>query len=392
MLTVMGVLIVAGVLCGSIVGAVVTWALVRDRRRVDDLPQPSVEPELPEGVTDVIGVLGSAAVVIGTHDQVIASSTAARNLGVVRGTRLDIPVLMELVRQSRQSGEVRTAELELRRGPRTPLTVLSARVAPVGAFMLVLAEDRTQARRVEETRRDFVANVSHELKTPVGALSLLSEAVEDAADDPEAVRRFASRMRVESERLTDLVGSIIELSRLQADEPMGEATVVDVDAVLAIAADRRRVDAERRRIALVVGGEKGLTVMGDADQLAMAVSNLVENAVIYSDEDGRVVLSARRDGDEDEPRVEISVSDSGIGIERGEVQRIFERFYRVDFARSRDNGGTGLGLAMVKHIAGAHGGEVSVWSRPGQGSTFTLRLPAAPNDLVDCGDMTQETE
>ena len=243
-------------------------------------------------------------------------------------------------------------------------------------LIVVLADDQTSPRRVEETRRDFVANVSHELKTPIGAISLLAEAVEDAADDPDAVRQFASRMGVESARLTDLVGQIIELSRLQADNPLTDPEVVDIDQVLSDAVDRRQVDAEQHQVTLTIAGASGTQVLGSARQLGVAVGNLVENGVVYSDPGARVVVAAHVNARSDDDYVEITVSDNGIGIPPAEVERIFERFYRVDFARSRANGGTGLGLSIVKHVAANHGGEVSVWSQPGHGSTFTIKIPA----------------
>lgn len=257
--------------------------------------------------------------------------------------------------------------------------LLGVRVAPMpGGLVVVLADDLTDARRVEAIRRDFVANVSHELKTPIGAVSLLAEAVEEAADDPEAVRRFAARMGIESTRLADLVSQIIDLSRLQATDPMGRADTVEIDDVLIEAVDRCRVDAEEREVTITVAGEAGLQVMGDQQQLTTAIGNLVENALVYSDPGARVVVNARRQVRDDD-YVAITVSDNGIGIPTDQLERIFERFYRVDYARSRANGGSGLGLSIVKHIAAVHHGDVAVWSQLGQGSTFTLRLPAQHN-------------
>ncbi|WP_460741844.1 sensor histidine kinase [Mariniluteicoccus endophyticus] len=337
------------------------------------------EPTVPPGVSDVIKVLRSSAVVVGPHDQVLQSTSQARTFGIVRGTRIAVPALLELVREVRAHDEIRSTELQLRRGSGNPTLFLSARVAPLDDLVLILAEDRTAARRVEETRRDFVANVSHELKTPIGAISLLSEAVGAAADDPDAVRNFASRMHKESERLGALVGQIIDLSRLQSDDPLLAAEEVEVDDVIALAVDRSREAAASKSINLTVAGERGCRVMGDQEQLITAVGNLVENAIIYSDDRARVAVAARRVV-EDDDYVEVSVSDSGIGISADDMPRIFERFYRVDYARSRANGGTGLGLSIVKHIAAAHGGTVNVWSQPGQGSTFTIRIPEHAKD------------
>jgi two-component system sensor histidine kinase SenX3 len=226
---------------------------------------------------------------------------------------------------------------------------------------------------VEEVRRDFVANISHELKTPVGALALLAETMEEAADDPEAVRRFAGRMRQEASRLTYLVQDLITLSRIQAAEPVPDPNPVELGAVVAEVLDRCRMKASARGIELAESCDHGLAVLGDEDLLITALRNLVENAVAYSPEKTRVVVSATRDG---ASAAQISVADQGIGIPERDLERIFERFYRVDAARSRATGGTGLGLAIVKHVVAAHGGKVTVWSKEGVGSTFTLRLPA----------------
>jgi two-component system sensor histidine kinase SenX3 len=237
--------------------------------------------------------------------------------------------------------------------------------------VLVLVEDRTRERRVEEVRRDFVANVSHELKTPVGAIRLLSDAVVDAKDDPEAVQRFAGRMHTESERLARLVQQIIELSRLQGDDPLDEPVAVEVDAIISRAIDENSTDAGAKGISLVHNGERGLKLLGNREQVAVAIGNLVANAVAYSPEGSSVVVGARPG----ETTVDLTVTDQGIGIPANEIDRIFERFYRVDPARHRSTGGTGLGLSIVKHVAASHGGDVRVWSVEGQGSTFTLTLP-----------------
>jgi two-component system sensor histidine kinase SenX3 len=239
------------------------------------------------------------------------------------------------------------------------------------AAVALLCDDVTEQRRLEDVRRDFVANVSHELKTPVGALSLLAEAVQEAADDPEAVARFSARMLRESERLGRLVQELIALSRLQGAEPLPGDDVVSVADVLTEAVDRTRLAAERDGITVVTRCDGDLEVRGSESQLATAVGNLVDNAIAYSPRDTRVAVHARPVGD----WVEIAVTDQGIGMAEPELARIFERFYRVDPARSRATGGTGLGLAIVKHVVSNHGGTISVWSVEGAGSTFTVRLP-----------------
>jgi two-component system sensor histidine kinase SenX3 len=297
----------------------------------------------------------------------------------VRGEGLTSVELLAMAREVRRDGEIRSAELDLPRGPLGDETLaVSARVAPLGDLVLLLVEDHTEHRRVDAVRRDFVANVSHELKTPVGALILLAEAVLGASDDPEAVRRFAGRMQHEATRLSSLVQELIDLSRLQGQDPLSEADFVDVDRVVAEAVDRCRLAANARSIRLVSGGEGGLTVMGDEQQLVTAVRNLIDNAISYSPDHTRVAIGVRRVDD----LVEVSVTDQGIGIPEADLGRIFERFYRVDSARSRATGGTGLGLSIVKHVASNHGGEVAVWSVEGSGSTFTIRLPAGAAQAV----------
>ncbi len=338
---------------------------------------------LPPGVASVLSVLSSSAVVLDSEDRVLQASSAARSFGLVRGDELMVNELLALARQVRRDGEIREGELDVSTSEvNRSVTSLAVRAAPLdpavggSGLILLLVEDQTESRRVEEVRRDFVANTSHELKTPVGALALLAETVEDAADDPEAVRRFAGRMRQEAARLTNLVQDMITLSRIQAAEPIPDPLPVKLDAVVAEALDRCRMKASARGIDLVATGTHGLTVLGDEDLLVTALRNLLENAVAYSPDKTRVDVSTRLSSHD---AVEISVADQGIGIPERDLERIFERFYRVDPARSRATGGTGLGLAIVKHVTAAHGGKVTVVSTEGAGSTFTLRLPLRPN-------------
>jgi two-component system, OmpR family, sensor histidine kinase SenX3 len=356
-------------LIGAVVagGAVLAWHISDRQQHAVPVSEPSVDP----AVATVLSVLRSSALVVDEDDVVLKASAPAYALGLVRGTSLAADELAELVRLVRRDGQIREAEIVMTR-PGLPSRTVTARVAPLGSRrVLALVEDRTRERRVETIRRDFVANVSHELKTPVGAIRLLAEAVTDAADDPEAVKRFSGRMITESERLTRLVQQIIELSRLQGDDPLDAPRPVAVDDVLATAVDTSAIDADAQDISLLTSGETGLEVVGNQDQVTAAVSNLVANAVAYSRRGSSVVVGAKSTPG----TVEISVVDQGIGIPAAEVERIFERFYRVDPARHRSTGGTGLGLSIVKHVAATHGGEVKVWSVEGQGSTFTLSLP-----------------
>jgi two-component system sensor histidine kinase SenX3 len=373
-----------GVLVGLLVGLLLGVGAVLLLRRpaaspaLSDSAAMALESDLdePPSSVDVLSALPVAVAVCDADDDVVLANRSAVELGVVRGTRLLVAELRGLVRETRRDGVAREVELELAvaRLARVPEAV-RVRLAPVGraGHVALLVEDVTEVRRVEAVRRDFVANVSHELKTPVGAMGLLAEALGDAADDPVAVRRFAGRVQHESERLARLVQELIDLSRLQGADPLPEQALVQVDRVVAEAVDRTRTVAAAAGISLVAGGEGGLTVRGSESQLTTAVGNLIENAVHYSPAGTRVAVGVRRS----EGAVEVTVTDQGIGIADKDLERVFERFYRADPARSRATGGTGLGLAIVKHIATNHGGEVAVWSVEGSGSTFTLRLPPA---------------
>jgi two-component system sensor histidine kinase SenX3 len=331
------------------------------------------ELALPAGAAEVLAVVGRAFVVVDAIDGVVRASPAAYAYGLVRGHTVVHKELLDMTAGVRRDGVILEKQLELPRGPLGQGTIIvQVRAAMLGEeYILLLADDRTEITRTEEIRNDFVANVSHELKTPVGAISLLAEALDSSADDEEAVRRFAKRMHKESGRLAALVQDIIELSRLQGASVSQAGGPVDVNAVIAEAVDRSQLPAESKNINIVVGGRIEGKVFGDQDLLVTALRNLIDNAIRYSPPNTRVGIGVRsRDG-----LVSISVTDQGEGLSAEDQERVFERFYRVDAARSRHTGGTGLGLSIVKHVAANHGGEVTLWSQPGQGSTFTLRLP-----------------
>ncbi len=306
-------------------------------------------------------------------DGVIRASPAAYAYGIVRGHTVVHPELLDMIRRTRRNGVVEERRLELTRGPlEKSAIVLDIRVVIIAEeYILLLADDQTEIVRAQSIRNDFVANVSHELKTPVGAISLLSEALDDAAEDQDAVRHFAKSLHKEAVRLSALVQDIIELSRLQGTDVVSKGTEVNLNRVVSEAVDRTRLTAENKGISIKVGGTIKFPVYGDPDLLVTATRNLIDNAVRYSPENTRVGVGLReRDG-----MAQIMVTDQGPGIPDVEQDRIFERFYRVDSARSRQTGGTGLGLSIVKHVMAQHGGEVSVWSQSGRGSTFTLVIP-----------------
>ena len=240
---------------------------------------------------------------------------------------------------------------------------------PLGAVATV--DDVSERRLLDAVRRDFVANVSHELRTPVGALALLGEAL-SGESDPAVVSRLARRITAEADRAARMIEDLLDLSRIEAGDPVRQQKV-SVDTLVSAAIERSRPVAGLRDVQLDSSAiqARGVCLLGDEAQLVSAVANLVDNAVKYSDAGSSVQVSARVVNG----CVDISVRDRGIGIPTQDLQRIFERFYRVDRARSRDTGGTGLGLSIVRHVATNHRGDVSVESAEGEGSTFTLRLP-----------------
>ncbi len=368
------------VLGGAAIGAgmVLFWNWWRARNAPVNDPTPATEMVSAE-LSTTLRSLRSGAMIIDSSDQVLQASKPALSLGLIVDNQVAEHVLVDLIHQVRRDGQPRRTELSHTMIGQ-PARQLIIRVISLNEqLVLVLIEDRTREIMVEAVRRDFVANVSHELMTPVGAVQLLAEAIEDATDDPEAVRRFAQKLQVESDRLITLVKQIIELSRLQGDAQVKEPEEVHVDQIITRVLDAHYLDAEAKDIEISVSGPDRLLVPGNLDQLSAAVGNLVANAVAYSPAGTKVALTTGTRGQ----TVEISVSDHGIGIPESDLDRVFERFYRVDPARTRSTGGTGLGLSIVKHVAASHGGQVKVWSVEGQGSTFTLSLPGLDRSTVE---------
>jgi len=347
----------------------VNW-LKRKNEEMAVVVPAQISPEL----TTLLSNVDAESIIIGPDDSAIYTSVNVFTFNLIRDNRIQNESLQHLIRAVRRSGNIQEATLELPRGPLgTGTHDLLVRVIPftnVGLICILIFDD-SEMRRLDSIRRDFVANISHELKTPIGALSILSEAVLGASDDPEAIVRFATRMQTESKRLSDLVQEIINLSRLQDDDPLKNAKMIDLNDILLGAIDQSELNAKARNIELIYGEPTFARIKGDPSQVSMAISNLIENAINYSPEGTRVAIALKvNDG-----LAEVSVTDQGIGIPEKDLERIFERFYRVDPARSRATGGTGLGLSIVKHVATNHGGDVSVWSVENAGSTFTIRFP-----------------
>jgi two-component system sensor histidine kinase SenX3 len=331
-------------------------------------------PSLSPSILNLLTYIDAEFLIIAPGEVVLQSSAGVASLGVIKDSTVISYPLLNLLRTARRNNQSLEETIELPRGPLGGGTHdLLVRVAPLGEqdLMVVLIFDDSEFNRLNSMRRDFVANISHELKTPIGALSILSEAVLEASNDPAAIKNFASRMQIEATRLSDLVQEIINLSRLQDEDPLKNAAMWNLSSLVQEAIDESRLAADKRQIEMVFQEIEPCFALGDRSQLLMAISNLVENAINYSPNGTRVGISVSRNG----ALSEITVTDQGVGIPEKDLERIFERFYRVDPARSRETGGTGLGLSIVKHVAANHGGDITVWSMEGHGSTFTIRLP-----------------
>ena len=325
----------------------------------------------------LIDVVASAGVILDQSNLVFRASPGAGQLGLVSNGKLVHSELKALVDSARKSSTAVEIETEIETGLNKDQTFVHAKAVQFGdRYVMLLVDDLTESKKLEDTRRDFVANVSHELKTPIGAISLLAEALGGATDDPAAITKFAESLQKESQRLANIVQELIQLSRVQGANLSETSDLVDLNTVIADAVDRNQLLATQNNIRLASTADHSIKLHGDYEMLVTAVRNLIENAIVYSEPGGQVGVGVKVLADV----AEISVTDSGIGIPESEQERIFERFYRVDPSRSRQTGGTGLGLSIVKHAASQHKGEIKIFSKVGVGSTFTLRLPINANE------------
>lgn len=352
-------------------GVGVTYVFFRTVRLRNRRGTASADP-LTDVAERLVGVLATAGFVIDSSLAVVRASNSAIALGLVSGRVIRSPEIRRLVRLAKDSETVEEREFELVLAAEAKPHILKARAVAIGnGLVLVLVEDHTEANDFEAVRRDFIANVTHEIKTPIGAISLLSEALEGALDDPAQLHRFAESLRREATRLSNLVNEIIQLSRVESSDILASATPTNVGSIVREALERTVVIAESKAIEVSAKFPDDVFVMGDTELLTVAVKNLIENAIQYSDAGSKVGVGVTtRNG-----HVDIDVTDQGVGIPADEQARVFERFYRVDASRDRTTGGTGLGLSLVKHIALTHRGEITLFSQPGVGSTFTIRLP-----------------
>jgi two-component system, OmpR family, sensor histidine kinase SenX3 len=379
-----GVLSVLALAVGVAAGTRLSARVVRHRQRV---ATESTGITVAQMLQQIVALMPLGAAVVDSHRDVVYLNERAKELGLVRDRQLDDQA-WQAAQQALGGDDV---EFDLQPGKRGAAGRSGISVHGQARllseedrrFAVVFVHDQSDYARMEATRRDFVANVSHELKTPVGAMALLAEALLASADDSETVRRFAEKVLIEANRLGDMVAELIELSRLQGAERLPNVTAVDVDIVVSEAISRHKVAADNAKIEVRTDSPTGLRVLGDQTLLVTALANLVSNAIAYSPPGSPVSISRRRRGD----NIEIAVTDRGIGIALEDQERVFERFFRGDKARSRATGGSGLGLAIVKHVAANHDGSIGVWSKPGTGSTFTLSIPAHLDSDTD-----EETE
>ena len=339
-----------------------------------DVEKPSKVASIPDLLVKTLNSLDRDSLILDKNGDAIFTTSNIEKLNILKDRKIFSEELLALIRVVRRTGVKQESSFEIPRGPigegKREIQVSISILSESGLVLLII-DDEGEKQRIDAVRRDFITNISHELKTPITALSLNSDALLEVKNEPDQVVRFADRIKQQAGRLNDLVQEIINLSKLQDADPLDVAKAVSLLEVVKEAIDQCETTAEARKISINLEKEDSATVLGNRDQLVMAVHNLIENAINYSASGTNVTVVV--EGDDE--IAEITVKDQGIGIAQGEIDRIFERFYRVDPARSRATGGTGLGLSIVKHVAQNHGGEIKVWSAPGVGSTFSLRLP-----------------
>lgn len=357
-------------------GAILYFRNIRARRALAGNTE-----SLSDIASRLVSVLATAGLVVDESLAVVRATNSAIALGLVSGRVIRNSDIRGLARRAQSTDMTQDIEFEVTLGTGGDTRYLHARAVSIGSgLVLVLLEDTTEARDFETIRRDFIANVTHEIKTPIGAITLLSEALEGALDDPAQLHRFADSLRREARRVSNLVTEIIQLSRVESSDILENARPVHIGAVIREALERTVVIGEAKGITFKTKYDDGVRVMGDGELLTVAVKNLLENAIQYSDPKSSIGIGTSvRNG-----HVDIMVTDQGVGIPAEEQGRVFERFYRVDESRDRTTGGTGLGLSLVKHICNSHRGEVTLFSQPGVGSTFTIRLPR----LIDASKET----
>ena len=369
--------IILGMLLGALLGATSIYFLINTKSKPEQ--QNPTSNSSRNQIQKLIQSLPDIVIWVDGDSKIKYASEVALSLNIAREDKIQIDALETLISMARKIDEPLMKKVKAKRPLGIAKLNLDTWVMRLErGEVLLWAQNNSVVSRVETMRRDFVANISHELKTPVGALSLLAEAIEESGKDSESIQKFAKRIGPETKRLTNVIRDIIDLSQVQSDDPLATANPVEVDRVINDAVDAVQLLADLNSVEIVQVNEPDVKIVGDEYQLVMAIRNLLTNAITFSPVNSRITVGAKlKDG-----VVEITVSDQGIGISLENQSRIFERFYRVDPARSRTTGGTGLGLAIVKHVCENHGGEVSVWSVQGQGSTFTMKFPQMEEESI----------
>jgi len=369
--------IILGMLLGALLGATSIYFLINTKSKPEQ--QNPTSNSSRNQIQKLIQSLPDIVIWVDGDNKIKYASEVALSLNIAREDKIQIDALETLISMARKIDEPLIRKVKAKRPLGIAKLNLDTWVMRLErGEVLLWAQNNSVVSRVETMRRDFVANISHELKTPVGALSLLAEAIEESGKDSESIQKFAKRIGPETKRLTNVIRDIIDLSQVQSDDPLATANPVEVDRIINDAVDAVQLLADLNSVEIAQVNEPDVKIVGDEYQLVMAIRNLLTNAITFSPINSRITVGAKlKDG-----VVEITVSDQGIGISLEDQSRIFERFYRVDPARSRSTGGTGLGLAIVKHVCENHGGEVSVWSVQGQGSTFTMKFPQMEEESV----------
>ena len=364
---------------GFLVGAIVVGGLAMYIRQ-DVLERYSQAQSLSDSAAELLEVLAPAGMVLNSSNVIVRVTGGALATGLVDGRTLIHKKLNELIVAARETDEIQVLDAELPTKLKGSKLYISARAKSIGdGNVLLIVDDRTESFRLDEMRKDFMANISHELKTPIGAVGLLAEAMENSIDQPDVMAKLIKNIGKEAKRLSALVKDIIQLSRIQSAATITSTELVNMVDVVKDAIDRNSWRSEKSSVDVAFTSTKDrVLVYGDAEMLTVAVKNLVENAIIYSNKGDTVGVVIEANDDV----AKILVKDSGIGIAKDEQARVFERFYRVDQSRSRETGGTGLGLSIVKHAAISHLGDVQLFSKPGVGSTFTLRLPTVAKKVM----------
>jgi len=365
-----------------------------ERRRARDADSNQVT-SVSQVLHLAVGGSPAGITVLSRTKEIIFSNPSAHEMSMVHDRAVN-PDIWSVAEEVFDDKETRTLDLAIpKRRTGNRVTQVRAVVKPLtlndDRFVIVYGTDESESVRMESARRDFVANVSHELKTPVGGIALLAEALLQDTGDPDHVEYFGSKVQKEAARMADMVSELISLSKLQGAEALPEMKPVDLDDIIDEAMTRNQLAADAHNNQLTRGESVGVQVMADKSLLVTAVSNLISNAIHYSPDEMPVSVTQKVVSGN---VVLIRVTDRGIGIAPEDQERVFERFFRVDKARSRQTGGTGLGLAIVKHVVANHGGNIKLWSRPGTGSTFTIELPIyteeKPADSVENQDNKED--